>query len=197
MSYFDQLYSKLFSGGTKISAPMIVDDVLKRSNSFAAQYEDWRESDAAKDLISDILESYQSALIGVGKSPSIVLHQSLNSNGFAVSYDERYEKNAFSFLLDYLAEKAKGLGYRSVLGKQTLKEKGKEVEKKEIRYLKPKPAFVEPIEQLYGNIHIEVIYIDDEPYRLKLVANTYSDRKYTSPLGFEELVEKILVKHNI
>jgi len=61
-----------------------------------------------------------------------------------------------------------------------------------MRYLKPKPGFVEPINQMVGYIQIEYIALNEAPYRLKFVGNNYSDRKYTTPLDFDELVNKIL-----
>ena len=192
MTYFDQLYSKLFPGSKKSPEPMVIDDVLKRSESFNKRFEEWKTSDECSELTTDMLNSYRSALIGVGRIPGIVLHQTANSNGFAVSFHEEYEPHSFPFMLDLLAEKVKALGYRSVLSRQTLKERQDEVEKKEMRYLKPKPGFVEPINQLFGNIQIEYTALDEAPYRLKFVANTYSDRKYTTPLSFDELVNKIL-----
>jgi len=193
MTYFDQIYTRLFPKDKQATKPVVVDHLLKRSETFLKQYTKWKSSDEASQLLTDVSNSYQSALIGVGRIPSIVLHQSTNSNGFAISYDEEYDKNAFPFLLDYLAEKVKSLGYRSVINKQTLKEKDNDVEKKELHYLKPKPGFVEPIDQKFGNIQIEFIAYNDEPSRIKFIANTYSDRKYTDPVSFNSLINQVLV----
>jgi hypothetical protein len=70
-----------------------------------------------------------------------------------------------------------------------MKEKGEEVETKEMHYLKPKRGFVEPIDQRYGNVQIEYTKLNDIPTRIKLIANTYPDRKYKEAESFESLTE--------
>ena len=108
----------------------------------------------------------------------MLLHESNYSNGFAIKYMPEYGKKNFHFLFDYLADQVKKLDYTLVMSRQTMKENGDEVEMKEMHYLKPKRGFVEPIDQQYGNVQIEYKELNDEPMRIKLVANSYPDRKY-------------------
>ena len=193
MSFFDQIYARLFAGDEASSTPVVVDDILKRSEGFKKEFEAWKLSDQFELLINDARQSYESATEGIGRIPQVLLHQSKNSNGFAINFDEEYDQPSFRFLFDYLADQVKKLEYRLVMSKQTLKEKGKEVERKEMHYLKPKHSFTEPIDQKFGNIQIEYIEYNNKPTRIKLIANSYDDRKYTKARDFETLAEQLLI----
>jgi len=192
MKFFDQIYSRLFDTNKTKVQPILIDNVLKRSDSFIQNYHAWKVSDDADDLIFDIFNAYKRNLEGYEETPTILLHQSANSNGFAVSFDEKYGKCSYQYLLDYLSERVKSLGYRPAMSRHTLKENGNLVETKEMRYLKPKFGHVEPIDQKFGNIQIEYVAFNNQPSRLKFVANTYSDRKYTKAMSFESLIKKVL-----
>lgn len=193
MSFFDQIYARLFIREKGSSTPVIVDNVLKRSDSYKIKYDNWKCSDQFELLVKDARQSYQSAKVGVGRIPQILLHQSKNSNGFAIAYDEEYEKSSFQFLFDYLADQVKKLDYRLVMSKQTIKEKGKDVERKEMHYLKPKYGFTEPIDQKYGNIQIEYIEYNNKPARIRFIANSYPDRKYNEAKSFDSLADEVLI----
>ncbi len=193
MSFFDQIYARLFQNEKESGTPMVVDNLLKRSESFKNGFNEWKLSDRFETIIHDAKHAYESAKEGVGRIPQVVLHQSKNSNGFAISYDEEYDKSSFHYLFDYLADQVKQLDYRLVMSKQTLKEKGKDVERKEMHYLKPKPGFVEPIDQKFGNIQIEYIENNNKPARIKFLANSYADRKYTEAIDFETLARQVLI----
>lgn len=192
MSYFDQIYSRLFPKDESSPSPIIVDEILKRSERFKGDYEAWKVSDEFDLLINDTRQSYLSAKENIGRIPPVLLHESPSSNGFAISFDQEYDKASFHFLFDYLADQVKKLEYRLVMSKQTLKEKGQDVERKEMHYLKPKRGFIEPIDQKYGNVQIEYIEYNDEPSRIKFIANSYPDRKYKEALSFESLAEQVL-----
>jgi hypothetical protein len=47
------------------------------------------------------------------------------------------------------------------------------------------------ISQLYGNVAIEKITLNNQPNYLKVLATFYSDRLYQDPMPFEELVNQL------
>ena len=51
-----------------------------------------------------------------------------------------------------------------------------------------------PIDQRYGNISLELILYNDKPHYLKLMASVYSDRLYSEPESFSDLVELLFEK---
>jgi len=61
-----------------------------------------------------------------------------------------------------------------------------------MHYLKPKHDFSSPIDQKYGNVQIEYIEKDNEPTRIKFMANSYPDRQYKAAMDFESLAEHVL-----
>ncbi len=191
MSYFDHIYNRLFRRSGNGSTRVLVNEIIQRSQSFLERFQAWKTSDVCAEFLNDLWQSYFWQKKGVDKDPQILLHESTYSNGFAISYEAKYGKSNFKYLFDYLADQVKKLDYRLVMSRHTMQEKGDVVELKEMHYLKPKRGFVEPIDQKYGNVQIEYIEENDQPTRIKLVANSYPDRKYKEAEDFEDLAEHI------
>ena len=190
MSYFDNIYNRLF-GKSDTPTRVLVNELIQRSQSFMDRFQKWKNSDSCAEFLNDLWQSYFWQKKGVDKDPHILIMESAYSNGFAISYEEKYGKNNFRYLFDYLADQVKHLDYRLVMSRHTMQEKGDVVEMKEMHYLKPKLSFIEPIDQKYGNVQIEYIEENDQPTRIKLIANSYPDRKYKQAEDFENLAEHI------
>lgn len=190
MSYFDDIYNRLF-GKSETSTRVLVNELIQRSQSFVDRFQRWKNSESCEDALNDLWQSYFWQKKGVDKDPHIHIMESTYSNGFAISYEDKFGKNNFRYLFDYLADQVKRLDYKLVISRHTMQEKGDVVELKEMHYLKPKSNFVEPIDQKYGNVQIEYIEENDQPRRIKLIANSYPDRKYKEADDFENLAEHI------
>lgn len=196
MSYFDDIYARLFGKPNSTTSKILVDEIIQRSQSFLSQFNNWKQTENCSDFINDLWQSYFWRKKGVEKDPQLVLLESNYSNGFAIDYEAEFGKSHFHYLFDYLADQVKKLDYRLVVSKRTMQEKGSVVESKEMHYLKPKRGFIEPIDQKYGNIQIEYIEENDEPKRIKLIANSYPDRKYKQADNFEDLALHIFTFKN-
>ncbi|MEP0987802.1 hypothetical protein [Ekhidna sp.] len=157
MSYFDDIYARVFGKSSNQPTRILVDEIIKRSQSFVTQFNRWKQTDICTDFLNDLWQSYFWRKQGVEKDPRLVLLESNYSNGFAIDYEAEFGKRNFHYLFDYLADQVKKLDYRLVVSKRTMQEKGSVVESKEMHYLKPKNGFIEPIDQKYGNIQIEFI----------------------------------------
>ncbi|MEQ8904702.1 hypothetical protein [Ekhidna sp.] len=190
MSYFDHIYNRLF-GQSPTPTKVLVNEIIKRSQSFLDKFNAWSKSDTCEDFLNDLWQSYTWRKQGLDNDPQIMLLESTYSNGFAIDYEAKYGKSSFRYLFDYFAEEIKKLDYRLVVSRQTMKEKGDVVEMKEMHYLKPKRNWVEPIDQKFGNVQIEYIEENDQPTRIKLLVNSYPDRKYKKADNFEDLAEYI------
>lgn len=188
MSYFDYVYKRLFS---KSASTIFVNEVIKRSQSFLKRFDSWKTSEMCEEYLNEIWQSYSWKKNGIDKNPQVLILETSRSNGFAISYQPDSNKNHFHYLFDYLAHKVKRLDYRLVTSKFTMEERGENVETKEMHYLKPKHDFTTPRDQKYGNVQIEYIRVNDQPTRIKLIANTYSDRAYKEPKDFEQLAQFI------
>lgn len=190
MNYFDQIYNRLF-GKSKEASTVIVNALINRSQGFLNRFNAWKSSDACQEFLNELWQSYFWRKKGIEKNPPMVIHESTYSNGFAITYLPEYSKKDFHYLFDYLADQVKKLDYRLVMSRQTMKESGDAVETKELHYLKPKRGFVEPIDQKYGNVQIEYIEVNNEPSRIKFIANSYPDRKYMEAQSFESLAQHV------
>jgi len=191
VSYFDTVYNRLFGSNNK-PLKIDVDELIRRSENFLGRFERWKTSEIGQDFLNEIWESYFWRRRGIDKNPVLVLFESANSNGFAINYSPEFDRNSFHFLLDHFADQVKKLGYRPVTSRNSLRDKGDHVERKEMHYLKPKVGFTEPIDQKFGNVQIEYIEKNNEPSRVKLIANSYPDRKYREAMHFESLAEHVL-----
>ncbi|MFY0601334.1 MAG: hypothetical protein JXR03_16785 [Cyclobacteriaceae bacterium] len=189
MSYFDEVYKKLFPKKTK--GP-ILHEVLKRSDAYLDQYDLWKDSSLPSELIGEIAESLRLKAEGIIKNPNVHQFSGESSNGFAITYNSDIDQMHFHFLFDLFAEKVKALDYRVSISDLIVTEKNGYVESKEKHYLKIKPAEQTPIDQKFGNIVIELIRIDEVPSFIRLMANTYNDHLYKSPKKFKELAEYLL-----
>lgn len=192
MNYFDQIYSRIFGKGKGTSATVMVNEILKRSQNFLNRFNAWKASEHCEEFLNELWEAYFWRKNGIEKNPPMVLHESNYSNGFAIGYLPEYGKRNFQFLFDLLADQVKRLDYRLVLSRQTMKEQGDNVEIKEMHYLKPKRNFTKPIDQQYGNVQIEYIELNNEPARIKFIANSYPDSNYMEAKSFESLAQHVL-----
>lgn len=189
MSYFDSIYSKIFDKGGK--SPVLIHEVIKRSQSFLNRFQSWKTSELSNEFLNEVWQSYFWKKKGIDKNPQVYILESQYSNGFSISYESEYDKIGFHFLFDYIAEQVKKLDYKLTTSRLTIKEKGDNVEKVELHYLKPKRNFVEPIDQCFGNVQIEYTEINNQPEKIRLIANSYPDRKYKEAKNFEELAQHI------
>lgn len=189
MAYFDQVISKLFP---KKNTGPILHEVIKRSQFYLDQYENWKQSDLPTNLLFDISESLRLKEEGIIKSPKVHQFTGDFSNGIAITYDSDIDKNHFHFIFDLLAEKVQELGYKISISDIIVTEKKEYIESKEKHYLKIKPTEKTPIDQKYGNIIIELISIDDNPSFIRLMAHAYNDRLYLSPHKFEDMANYLL-----
>ncbi|WP_258104125.1 hypothetical protein [Marinoscillum sp. MHG1-6] len=184
MSFFDQVYQKLFP---RKSRGVILHEVLKRSHNYSDHYQLWRDSELSNTLLNEISESLRLKEQGIVISPDVHQFRGDYSNGIAISYHEDIEKDHFQFLFDLLAERVKELGYKISVSDNLVTEKEGIIESKEKHYLKSRLSNERPIDQKYGNIIIEYIKINDQPSFIRLMALAYNDRLYKDPENFQEL----------
>ncbi|MEO9476534.1 MAG: hypothetical protein ABJG41_13410 [Cyclobacteriaceae bacterium] len=189
MTFFDQVYNKLF---TSKPTGLILHEVLKRNSSYLDEYLLWKESKVPNQLLHNIAESLRLKQDGILKKPDVHHFSSDLNNGFAITYDSSLDKTHFKFLFDLMAEKVQELGYKISVSDLMVTGKKKYVESKEKYYLKNRISDTTPIDQKYGNVIIELISIDDEPSFIRLMAQAYNDRLYKEPENFDDLAKYLL-----
>lgn len=189
MSFFDQVYEKLFPKKEQKSR-VLVHELIKRSDHYLKKYQKWTSSPSHSDSLKTIATAYYLKAKGVAQEPEVHILNSRYSNGFAVSFQEgEMDHQEFQYLFDWLADTVEQIGYKRSNSDVTIMDKGNYIETREKHYLKPVLGSEIPTDQRYGNILIEHILIDGKPSFLKLVANIYSDRSYSEADSFESLAE--------
>lgn len=191
-NYFDQVWQKLFPSKENVPLQMKENFILKDKE--VQELEDWIHSEAATSLFSLIYRNYHFKRTQINESPEVHLFTSSYANGFAISYEAPLDLSSFSLLFLGLSRRFLALGYQQVSLDRKLEEINEQVKQTEKFYFKPPlqmPQEGEPITQLYGNISLEKVSINNTPSYIKLLAAIYSDRNYQEAKPFDELMDKL------
>ncbi len=191
MSFFDQVYSKLFNGENGIS-PVEEHKLLIRGKRYQTAYENWLESPRFTEIRAQIKTSIVLKQKELDQEPFVHILDTPNNKGLAIDHSEFFANGEFSFLMDWLAEKiTKDFPYKLVNSDLRIKETSQSVITTERRYLKPRPQFESPIDQQFGNVILENQIKGKEQRLLKIQVNSYQDRSYSSPRHFRELMDHL------
>ncbi|MBM3169320.1 MAG: hypothetical protein ACKO44_01705 [Algoriphagus sp.] len=191
-NYFDQVWQKLFP--SKETVPLQMKENFTLKDKEVQELEGWIHSEAATSLFSLIFRNYHFKRTQINESPEVHLFTSSYANGFAISYESPLDLSSFSLLFLGLSRRVLALGYRQVSLDRKLEEINEQVKQTEKFYFKPPlqmPQEGEPITQLYGNISLEKVSINNTPSYIKLLAAIYSDRNYQEAKPFDELMDKL------
>ncbi len=188
MSFFDKIYNQLFSSKKN---QVLSHQTLDRSKKEQSRFETWLSNKSHHEILDKIYHAYHLKLTDIKDEIPIVLFRSAYANGFAIRNNEQILNKSFPFLQEYFKKKIIDLGYRQAGSDKKVSAVESFVLTVEKYYLKPPLQVKAPIDQLYGNIALELHYLNDTPNYLKLTASIYSDRAYKPHQDFDDLVEKI------
>ncbi|MEN2283563.1 hypothetical protein AAGF08_15575 [Algoriphagus sp. SE2] len=189
-NFFDDLYKKVFQSSEEI--PMN----HKENYSFKKEELDeavsWAQNEEGKQILDLIYRNYHFKKTHINERPSVHIFESPYANGFAVSYDEPLDLKSFSKVFLAFSQRVLALGYRQVSLDRKFEEINDQVKLTEKFYFKPPlqaPIMGEIISQLYGNVTLEKISIDNNPSYIKFLVTVYSDRLYKDPKPFDQLMD--------
>ena len=190
MSFFDNLYKQLFSTPDK---PVDISETLTRSDQFLADFQEWKNSPRPYELIKKLKTGYDLKKEGAESDLHLSLYNSIYANGFYFTYNSLMSKRDFLFMFDLFREIVLKMGYFLSTSDIRIREKAGNIEITEKHYLKPQNRNQEGLlEQLYGNVLIEHVSINNVPSYIKIMANIYADSNYKKALEFDEFVERLL-----
>ncbi|MGD9329238.1 MAG: hypothetical protein PVH48_09755 [Cyclobacteriaceae bacterium] len=184
MSFFDNIYGKLFPANRKVG----IYEVLNRDKIFLNSYQEWNTKSDCIKLKEDLLKSWDFKLKDLNPPLDIITYLTDYANGFTLYPGKDDHRNSMSYLMEYMKDKLIKYSYRLVHSTRKIDEKKEGIEIVEKYYLKPPFPVKVPYDQIYGNIEIEVLKHDQQEKRLKFLVSVYSDRNYTKPLAFRELL---------
>ncbi|WP_157558581.1 hypothetical protein [Microscilla marina] len=192
-SFFEQIIKKLLPTQPNTHQPLVT-EVLKRSQAQLEKYNEWQSDQQHLALIESIAKAYYLRQQNMKPDLSIHIFESPYANGFAITYDEQHMgKNDLMFLSDYFKDMLLPLEYTLKSAQREITDKATYISTVERYYLKPesKQAMSEGklINQLYGNLLLENVWVDEKPSYLKVLSTIYADRSFTPALKFDDLVQ--------
>lgn len=196
MSFFDEIIQKVFAH-QKPDKPLEMLESVKRSVKEEIQYNKWTQSNEARSALVKISESIELKRLG-GKDvkPQVILSESNYANALSIIFNNRDDEAISRLLMDYFKEVILSINYRLQVTERKIKENQNSVQVKEMYFLKPEIKAEDfdnpPIKQLYGNIILERMLLNNQPQYLKIQANIYNDRYYQNALPFNDLLNFIL-----
>jgi hypothetical protein len=195
-NFLDDLFKKVFKPSEK--TPMKVKENFSIKEIDQTDIDTWIESEESKQLFALVYKNYHFKRTGINDRPQVHIFDSPYANGFAVSYEKPLDVKSFSRLFLAFSQRLLALGYEQVSLDRKFEEINDQVKVTEKFYFKPPlqlPAEGELISQLYGNVALEKVIVDNKPSYIKLLATVYSDRLYQDAKSFDQLMDGIFEKN--
>ena len=191
-NFLDDLLKKVFRPSEKL--PLNVKENFLIKESEWKDLESWLETQESKDLFALIYKNYHFKRTQINETPQVHIFSSPYANGFAVSYEPPFDPKSFSRLFLGLSRRILGLGYNQVSLDRKFEEVNDRVKVTEKFYFKPPlqlPEEGELISQIYGNVALEKITLDNQPSYLKLLVTVYSDRLFQDAKPFDQFLDRL------
>jgi hypothetical protein len=184
----------LFSQNVKTPAPAVgeVHELIVRDARYEKAYAAWLDGEGRQEWNERLRCAFNLHRASVDSQDDCIDFLEFRATSGFVMHLQNEEIPAIeaSFIMDHLRDLTLKSGYRmSVSDRRT---KGSLVIEK--HYLKPPihRGRCQPINQLYGNITIELTIKQGNPCSLKFIATHYQDRSYLPPLDISALLEEII-----
>ncbi|MEB2774407.1 hypothetical protein SYJ56_03770 [Algoriphagus sp. D3-2-R+10] len=191
-NFLDDLFNKVFKSSEK--TPVTHKENIELQELEIENVKKWMNSNEGKELFAQISKSYHFKTIQIEQRPQIHILDSKYARGFAITYDDPLDGETFSLLFLAFAQRVLALGYRQVSLDRKMEEVNEQVKVTDKFYFKPPLKALadnELISQLYGNISIEKISVNNQPNYLKVLATFYSDRLYRDPEPFDQFLDHL------
>lgn len=170
-------------------------ELLKRSTKEKFNYAEWVQTGQDLQFLKLLRDHYELRKQGVRGTIDFQIFQSGPSNGFYFGNNPVFKGEVFSYLFDRLKDRAEDMGYVCKNNHRQYREVGEKVKCTDTYYLKPPLSYdenLQNINQMYGNVHLEMVSFDEQPEYIKCMVNIYSDRQYKKALPFDGFMTELL-----
>jgi len=167
-------------------------EMLVRNVRYKSDYHLWLEQHKQVELLKTIYISFVLRKLNIAGDIPLHAYQQHESSNLIVHYIEPIGKNSFNYLFDYLKDRTVKLGYMLYLSDRQIIERNGFIEKVERHLLRPQqsPYYLsENKEQLYGNIALSLIFINDKPLYLKIESSYALEKAYNQAFSFDDFAE--------
>lgn len=193
-SFIDDVLGKLFP---KKSKPINIKENFKQTIIDQEETDSWMISEEGLTLNELIAKNYHFKKSGINSHPEVHILNSPYANGFAFSYDLPFNEKTFSHIFFAFGRRMLDLGYRRVSLDRKIEEINDDVKTTEKQYFKPPLSnvdFTQKIDQLFGNVSIEKVSINEKPSFIKVLVTVYSDHMYQKARPFDQFIEELFEK---
>ncbi|HAQ70853.1 hypothetical protein N9P66_03875 [Salibacteraceae bacterium] len=197
MSFANEVINKLFGSSSNkantSNEKLVLDSgQIKRSEKELKEYQKWSDQ-YSSDLLFELKQNALFSKKNLTNHLNFVWLNRSTANGFQLDLlNLKTPLGNTWYLAEIIKQKIIDLGYMVTHAEYADYSENDKLCRKEWLYLKTPHRMrigTPPFNQLYGNIQLESIQKDT--MKFKLLATTYSDRNYNSPLPFDDLVDAI------
>lgn len=197
MTFVNRILKSLFpKNSSEEQSENLLTERISRPSYFLEAFEEWQQSIKPNYHCKRLLRNYHEKIRLTDSNVNFYLYQNRASNGFYFGTESFFEEDEYGFMFELFKNRCLKAGYRLNHSKREIAERNEIVQTKEFYYLKPPlpQNTVEKINQLWGNISIEMLQNNGKTTYIKLMAHAYNDSLYSQEKKFEELIE-ILFKN--
>lgn len=190
-SFIDDIFGKIFPNK---KTPVKHKENFIQSEEAVASTTAWKESKEGKLLMNLVQKNYHFKTSGMNASPEVHILKSPYANGFAITFESPFDSKSFSQLFFAFGQRMLDLGYQKISLDRKIEEINDDVKTTEKQYFKPPLSnvdFSQKIDQLYGNVSIEKISLNENPSFMKVLVTVYSDHLYLTARPFEQFMDDL------
>lgn len=168
---------------------------LSRSGKFQAGYAAWVAAQRYLNWTGPFFKSYHYQKASLSSPLRVQLIGEEHVRGAIFFYDPSIGAENFSFLYELLKDRVLTCGY-TLHSRDKLEVRHERYTEQVEKHLLTPPASDVPgsslCNQLYGNVLLDYVRVNQQPGYIRFVTNTYNDPFFSLPLPFNDLLEKVL-----
>lgn len=168
---------------------------LERSRQYQAAYAAWVKEQVYLNWTTPFFKAYHYKKADLPSRFRVQVTQDEHVRGAVFFYDPGIGSCNFSYFFDLLKDRVQLQGYTLHSCDKLEVRHDRYTEQVEKHVLTPPASDVSGTSlcnQLYGNILLDYIKVNNQPGYIRLVANVYNDPYFSKPLSFDKLLQKVL-----
>lgn len=167
---------------------------LTRSASFQKGFDEWKANTNFEETYSVIYGLFCRVAIDGNNHPAFHVFSSPKANGFYFNTHIGFEFDLYPYIFDSFKYRILELGYFLYISDRRYSEVPMGVQQIDRHYLKPQNNKTSDgfLDQKFGNILIELYFLDEVPQYLKVLSTVYAGKNYSNPLNFVSFGEELL-----
>jgi len=202
MSFVDDLIKKVFANSkptqtNTTKGTSVKSEKLIRNYQFLDDFKQWKKDPNTSVLLNSIKQEVKNKQLNLQTNYELGFMDLPSAKGiiiYPISQNSNYNS---SFLADLIKENTQALGYVNYQSKSEIEELSKGCQKTESHYLKVSYKSLIKTDnkkqnQLYGNLMIENVWLNEQPKYLKILATYYHGRAYATPLLFSDYLNNVI-----